>query len=71
MLLVIVYYVLKMACYNVQTPMSNRITHLYWIVVIIFVLYLAMPRTKGIREVQKLTALAVMALILWSFWGKF
>lgn len=69
MLLVIVYYVLKMACQNIQT--SHRVMHLYWIAVIIFIIYLAMPRTKGIREVQKLTALIVMALILWSFWGKF
>lgn len=65
----LLYYVLHHAWKSMFTS-SNQMQHLFWITFGLCIVYLITPRTKGMMEVQKITALAIVGLVLWGFWSQ-
>ena len=61
------HFILRAGC----GPDAAPVTALYWLAVLAYVIYMALPPTHGPDEAQKITSLFILTVVLWSFWCKY
>jgi hypothetical protein len=70
-LVIIFHFVIRCVLLHARCPESSIkcVTYFYWIAVMVFLLYLAIPmhHTNRFAACKKITALLILGLVVWSF----